>query len=317
MSDGEIPWWPGGKTDPWDHVESAMGLTVGGQWSLARKAFLWLKERQLPQGGWYAAYEKGAPSDRTQETHHAAYLAVGLYHYYLITGDSEFIHHMWPTLETAIEFALRWQAPGGEIYWALNPEGQCDPMALLAGCSSINLSLKCALALAQMMGQTRPAWRQALARLQNAIENKPHRFNMTKARFSMDWFYPILGGALTGSAARQRIDQYWKKYVIQDMGVRCVSDQPWITIAESSELVLALFAMGNSMQAHIVFNWICERTYDDGTFWCGFTYPDMVIWPEEKISWTNAVVLLAADALYNLTPASQIFDHKYWIDMKI
>ena len=23
---GEIPWSRGGKTDPWDHVESAMGL---------------------------------------------------------------------------------------------------------------------------------------------------------------------------------------------------------------------------------------------------------------------------------------------------
>ena len=28
--DGEIPWSVGGKTDPWDHVESAMGLTIGG-----------------------------------------------------------------------------------------------------------------------------------------------------------------------------------------------------------------------------------------------------------------------------------------------
>ncbi len=27
---GEIPWSEGGKTDPWDHVESAMGLSVAG-----------------------------------------------------------------------------------------------------------------------------------------------------------------------------------------------------------------------------------------------------------------------------------------------
>jgi len=30
-TDGEIPWSKGGKTDPWDHVESAMGLTVCGR----------------------------------------------------------------------------------------------------------------------------------------------------------------------------------------------------------------------------------------------------------------------------------------------
>ena len=26
---GEIPWHGGGKTDPWDHVEAAIGLTLG------------------------------------------------------------------------------------------------------------------------------------------------------------------------------------------------------------------------------------------------------------------------------------------------
>jgi len=27
---GEIPWSKGFKTDPWDHVEAAMGLCIGG-----------------------------------------------------------------------------------------------------------------------------------------------------------------------------------------------------------------------------------------------------------------------------------------------
>lgn len=135
---------------------------------------------------------------------------------------------------------------------------------------------------------------------------------MTKSRFSMDWFYPILGGAVTGAAAQRRIDKFWKKFVIQNMGVRCVADQPWVTIAESCELVIALAAMGNSLLAGIVFSWICDRTFDDHTFWCGFTFPDMVLWPEEKITWTNAVVLMAADALYDLTPAGRLFSHEYW-----
>ena len=315
--DGEIPWWTGGKTDPWDHVEAAMGLTIGGKWPLARKAFQWSAHKQLDHGGWYAAYENGTVSDATQETHHAAYLAVGLYHYYLVSGDLEFIRFMWPTLEAGIEFAIQWQAPGGEIYWALDAAGQVDPMALLAGCSSISISLKCALMLAQMVDHARPAWHTALKRLEAAIQSKPQHFNMTKSRFSMDWFYPILGGAVSGFSAQERVDMYWKKFVIQDMGVRCVSDQPWVTIAESAELVLALAAMDNPVLAQIVFDWINDHTFDDGTFWCGFTYPDMVIWPEEKISWTNAVVLMAADALYDLTPASQLFNHGYWKSMDL
>ena len=53
---GEIPWFEGGHTDPWDHVESAMGLAVGGEHAAARRAYAWLRDRQLPDGGWWAAY---------------------------------------------------------------------------------------------------------------------------------------------------------------------------------------------------------------------------------------------------------------------
>ena len=41
-------------------------------------------------------------------------------------------------------------------------------------------------------------------------------------------------------------------------------------------------------------------------------YTPMVVWPEEKISWTNAVALMAADALYDLTPAGNLFTHDSW-----
>ena len=37
-ADGEIPWSVGGKTDPWDQVESAMGLSVAGYWTEAERA---------------------------------------------------------------------------------------------------------------------------------------------------------------------------------------------------------------------------------------------------------------------------------------
>jgi hypothetical protein len=317
LESGEIPWSSGDKTDPWDHVESAMGLAVGGRLALARKAFKWLKDRQLSDGSWFAAYKRGKVQDRTRETNHAAYIAVGVYHYYLIAGDLGFVRCMWSTIEAAIDFTLDQQTPSGEIYWALNPEGQPDPMALLAGCSSISFSLKCALALGKLMGVSRPRWHASLLRLQDCIRHQPHRYNMAKSRFSMDWFYPILCGAITGSDAHRRIDRFWKKFVIQGTGVRCVSDRPWVTIAESSELVLALAAMDNILLARIVFSWISDRTFEDGTYWCGFTFPDMVLWPEEKVTWTNAVVLMAADALYNLTPASNMFSHKYWNDIKL
>ena len=310
--DGEIPWHTGGKTDPWDHVEAAMGLAIGGYYEQARNAFEWLRRIQRPDGSWYASYIDGVPEDRTLDANLTAYVAVGVFHHYLITGDLSFLEEMWRTVDAAIDFALRLQAPGGEIHWAISPEGRTDPMALLTGSCSVYMSLKCARIIARHLDREKPVWGEAMLRLEEALRFKPHLFNITKSRFSMDWFYPVLTGILTGESARQRIQRYWKKFIVNGQGVKCVSDEPWVTLAETAELVLALSAMGDRRLAQTVFGWILDKQFGDHTFWCGYTHPDMVVWPEEKITWTNAVVLMAADALYDLTPAGRIFNHEFW-----
>ena len=316
-SSGEILWSEELKTDPWDHVATVMGLSIGSQLHKSRRAFDWLVRHQQPDGCWYAAYLRGRPIDKTRDANMSAYVAVGILHYFLITRDTRFLLQMWPSLRAAIDFALRLQAPGGEIYWAISPQGKTDPMALLTGSSSIYMSIKCALVVAKHLGFQMPEWRSALVRLKNAVVNKPHHFNMTKSRFAMDWFYPVLAGALSGQAARDRLKKSWKKFVIDGQGVRCVSDQDWVTLAETAELCLTLAAVGNRTLAEIVFNWIVDKRFEDGSYWCGYTYPDMVIWPEEKIAWTNAVVLMAADAIFNLTPAGQLFSHDFWSAMAL
>ncbi len=309
---GEIPWYDGDKTDPWDHVEAAMGLSIGGYFAEARQAFIWMAHMQNSDGSWFSSYKESVPEDKTRDTNLSSYIAVGLFHYYLITDDLDFLRDMWAPVNSAINFALGLQRSEGEIYWAISPEGNVDPMALLTGCSSICMSVKCALAIAKRLGYSIPAWKNRLKKLENAIANKPHRFNMAKSRFSMDWFYPILCGAVTGDQARRRVDKYWKKYVIEGHGVRCVYDEPWITIAETSELSMTLAAIGNYTLAEIVYGWMYDKKFNDGTYWCGFTFPDMTLWPEEKITWTNAVALMAADILYGLTPAAQLFSHRFW-----
>ena len=309
---GEIPWCVGQKTDPWDHVEAVMGLGVGGYLAEARAGFEWLVRTQNKDGSWFSSYMQGTPEDKTRDANLSSYIAVGVLHHYLITGEYGFLERMWETVAAAINFALRLQTPEGEIHWAISPEGKVDPMALLTGSSSIYMSIKCALAIANILGHPAPAWNSALIKLGDAIRNHSHLFNVTKSRFSMYWFYPILAGVVTGADAQTRIDKYWKKYIIEERGVRCVHDEPWVTIAESSELTIALAAMGNLSLAKIVFSWIMDRRFDDGSYWCGFTCPDIIVWPEDRITWTNAVALIAADAIYNLTPAGQIFSHEFW-----
>ena len=58
-ANGEIPWCKDGKTDPWDHIESAMGLNIGGHRNAARPAFEWMAQLQRDDGSWYAAYRDG------------------------------------------------------------------------------------------------------------------------------------------------------------------------------------------------------------------------------------------------------------------
>ncbi len=311
---GEIPWAKGQKSDPWDHVEAAMGLVTGGFFKEAEKAFRWLAGIQLEDGSFYAAYINGVPKDFTRETNHAAYVAVGVLHYFFATGDKNILTLMWDTIEKAVDFTVSMQAKTGVIYWAINPQGEVDPMALLTGCSSVCMSIKCALYIASILGHKKDTWYKALNKLENAIKNTPWLFNMAKSRYSMDWFYPIISGAIKGDPAARRIKKFRKKFIIEGHGVRCVSDRPWITVAETSELCLALNVMGNKPFAKIILSWICDKTYDDGTYWCGYTYPDMTVWPEEKLTWTNAAVLLAVDAVFELTPACVLFSRKFHKD---
>jgi hypothetical protein len=310
---GEIPWSVGGKTDPWDHVESAMGLTIGGYHREAREAFLWSAGSQLQDGSWWAYYQDGKPMEEPyKDSNMTAYIAVGVLHYYLATGDYDFLQEMWDTVSKAMDYVIGLQGDDGEIFWAKRPDGSIDRNALLTGCSSIYLSLKCALKIASLLNEEKTQWAVAMTRLGRCIREKPHLFDDTKSRFSMDWYYPVLAGALQGNDAGKRIAELWNTFVVEDWGVLCVSDSPWVTVAETAELVISLAAMEELKAAEMVFGWIPEKRYDDGAFWTGVTVPAHVIYTEEKTAWTAAAVLLAADILYGITSAGQIFSHKFW-----
>ena len=311
--DGEIPWSKGGKTDPWDHVESAMGLTIGGCHQEARKAYLWSSRSQLDDGSWWSYYMGGKPEKGAyKDSNMTAYIAVGLLHYYLATGDSEFLRFMWTTVSRAIDYVIELQGTEGEVFWAKRADGSIDKVALLTGSSSIYMSLNCALRIASLLGEEKPHWEVARMRLGRAIRHKPHLFDQSKSRYSMDWYYPVLCGALTEIEAQKRIQRSWNDFTIAGWGVLCVSDQPWVTVAETSELVISLAAIGEFEAAEMVFGWILDKKYEDEAFWTGVTVPDCEIYTKEKTAWTAAAVLIAADILYGLTSASTLFSHSFW-----
>jgi hypothetical protein len=203
------------------------------------------------------------------------------------------------------------QGEEGEIFWAKRTDNTIDKKALLTGSCSIYLSMTCALQIASLLGEKRPRWEFARKRLRDAIRYKPHLFDQSKSRFAMDWYYPVLTGAIQGKAAQRRIESLWDTFTIPGWGVRCVSDRPWVTMGETAELCLSLAAIGNFSLAETVLEWISDKKYDDGAFWTGVTVPDQIIYTEEKTAWTGAGVLLAADILYGFSPANQFFRHGF------
>lgn len=297
--DGAIPWFRGGHLDPWDHVEAAMALDTAGEHDRAEAAYRWLAEHQLPDGSWYAAYADGdarRPTDRAKESNFCAYIAVGVWHHYLATGDDAFLERLWPVVAAAVEFVLRLQQPGGQIGWKREADGTAVTDALLTGSASVHQALRCALALAEHREEPQPDWELALGQLGHALRGHPERF-LDKSRYSMDWYYPVLGGALRGEAARSRIDEGWDRFVVPGLGVRCVLPNPWVTGGESAELALALWAMGESDRALQILQWVQHLRAEDGLYWTGYVFEDEAIWPEELTTWTAGSLLLAVAAL--------------------
>ena len=311
LPNGCIPWFNEGKADPWDHIEAAMGLTIGGELAAARRAYQWLAQEQLEDGSWWANYLGDEAVDKNhRETNFIAYIATGIWHYFLITGDNDFLREFFPAVKKAIDFVLRYQAPSGEIYWAVAEDGSAKQDALVTASSSIYKSLECAIMCAEQLGENASHWRAAYNRLGNTLRHHPECFDRTwepKTRFSMDWFYPILTGVVSGKAAQQRIDDKWKIFVEADIGCRCVSDEPWVTVAESCELTLALLAAGEHAKAVNLFSWLFQFMDSDGGYWTGYNFRDQVIWPREKTTWTAGAILLAADALTQHTAAANVF----------
>ena len=90
-ADGSIPWEKGRKLDPWDHIEAAMGLSIGGKKEGAEKAYFWLTKVQESDGSWFAEYKNSLPVTKRKETNFTAYISTGALHHYLIYQDKNFL----------------------------------------------------------------------------------------------------------------------------------------------------------------------------------------------------------------------------------
>src|SRR5680860_511481 len=159
---GAIPWSPGEHTDVWNHVESAMALIAAGEVEAAERAFAWVPSVQRHDGSVPMKIVEGVVEDASGETNMSSYLAVGLWHHWLVRRDLAFVRRYWPVVRAGLDWACSMQLPWGGISWSQEWHGgrpaTVNHAALIAGSSSIHHALRAGVALAELLGDPQPEW---------------------------------------------------------------------------------------------------------------------------------------------------------------
>jgi hypothetical protein len=308
---GAIPSNQDGSHDPWDHLEALMGLTTLGYKTQALKGLNWMVSNQNQDGSWYNLYQDEKPLELNKQTNYAAYVAVAVWHFYLINNDINFLQEFWEPVKKGILFSLSLQHDNGAIAWNIDEFEKIDEDYLLTGCSSIAKSLECAIAICQALGDQNyeSEWRIAHSKLIAALENPSGIFDLKKdrSRFSMDWYYPILGGINSKKRINALTTKIKDSFWIQGLGIKCVSDEPWVTVAETSECSIAYKKIGKDKIAlELLLNAI-SIVDSKGIPYMGWQFHENIYWPDETPSWTSAACILAADANNRLTSGAGLF----------
>ena len=293
---GAIPWTVGEHVDIWNHVEAAMAMLVGGQVEAAERAYAWIPTIQRADGSWPMKIVGGEVDDPRGEVNMSAYFAVGLWHHWLVRRDIEFIRRFWPSVRAGLDWVVSQQSGFGGINWT-----PTESFSLLAGSSSIYQSLRAGVALADLLDDPQVEWELAGGRLGHAVREHRDLFE-DKSTFSMDWYYPVLGGAVRGRAAFELIDSRWDAFVVPGLGIHCVDTNPWVTGAETCELAMALDLLGDHRRALQLLADMQHLRAEEGKYWTGWVYGAKedepgVNWPVEHTTYTAAAVILAVDAL--------------------
>ncbi|MGB9111395.1 MAG: prenyltransferase/squalene oxidase repeat-containing protein [Acidimicrobiales bacterium] len=307
QDDGAIPWFTGGRIDPWNHVEAAMALAVAGERDAARRAFRWLADCQREDGSWFAAYARdGSVLEDHCDTNATAYVATGLHLYCVVTGDREFVGEIFGVVERALEYVVLHVDERGMLPWSIGPGDAISPHSLLAASSSVVASLRSGAALSDGAGKPRPDWLDAASKIAIAIIEDEVAF-LDKSAFSMDWYYPVLAGVLDRRRARERLAKGLSRFVIPGHGVRCRSDGSWVTAAESGECAVACARAGFDRIARRILECAEALRDEDGAFRTGVVHPDRSEFPDgERTTYSAAAMILAADVLAG-GPSARVF----------
>ncbi len=285
-----------------------MALDACGRSESALRAYEWLRNNQRADGSWHQYYDADGVTDAKFDANVIAYVAVGVWHHYRTSGDQAWLAAQWSMIRAAIDWVLHLQQPTGEILWAREPDGTPFHYALITGSSSIHHSLTCAVEIANTLGHGSRRWEKARMKVAHALAEHPREFFAEKERWAMDWYYPVLGGVLSGEAAHAQLTSRWDEFVLPASGVRCVNDHPWVTTGETAEAAIACFKAGRRRDGVELLEATRILRHEDGSYWTGLHVPMQVWFPEgERTAYSAAAVILAHACLEPGSPTAVTF----------
>jgi hypothetical protein len=287
----------GSGADPWNHVEATIGLDVAGRHDLALLAYRWLVTEQTKDGSWLAAYDSdGLATADYVDTNAVGYVASGVLAHLMATGDDRGCDELFPMVEAALDYVADHERGTGEVPWSVNSDGKESPLRLLAGSSSLVSSFRHGAELASRLGHDGARWRAASDRIARQIAGNEEGF-ADKSEFAMDWYYPVLSGALNGEGARRRLTAGESAFVTPD-GVLCRSDRRWVTSAETAEAAIAYVRAGDPEMGKTLLATLADKQLAYGGYLTGLVYPERSEFPKgESTSYSDAAVLIAADVV--------------------
>ena len=310
-SDGSIICKDDQTHDHWDHLEACIGLGIAGFKDEFERGLAWSRLNQNSDGSWYEEYKKSNPTKLNKQSNHAAYFATALAFHYILFQDKAFIKENWSCLLMANDFLLDMQSKSGAFIWNIDEDGEYDIDFLLTGNSSIVKSLECSIFLADEMGEFshKDKWHEIYQSAKKCVQAPKNNFDLKadRSNFSMDAYYPILSGALSAEQEAMYVEKTMQRFYVDGLGVKCVSEEPWVTVAETCEFCIALVKAGHRERAIKILQEVKTISDDEQIPYMGWQFNEKIFWPFEQPSWTIAALILAEDAIYNTSKASRVF----------
>ena len=94
-----------------------MGLTTLGYNDEALKGINWMVANQNEDGSWYNLYQDKEPLELDKQSNYSSYIAVAVWHFYLLNNDIDFLQTYWEAVQKGISFSLTLQHSNGAIAW--------------------------------------------------------------------------------------------------------------------------------------------------------------------------------------------------------